>query len=383
MAQAFDTIVVGVGGMGAAVLYHLAKRGQRVLGIEQFEIGHARGSSHGETRAIRKSYFEGSHYVPLVQRAYELWDELSAEAGLKLLHRTGTLEMSEPGIDFFDRARACCLEHGLAHEVLDVAAIIRRFPAFNLAPGTRGLFQPDGGYVLSDAALRAHVDLAQRNGATLHTKETVRDYKITAHGSVEVRTDQREYTAGNLVLAAGPWMGQLVPALAKPLATYKQALAWFAPRAPATFQADAMPVFIHFGSAGEFYGVPVHGASGVKVGGPHYARVLIDPDTADRTPDPNQLDALRGFVQRHLPGAAGPPVTTTGCIYTSTPDEHFVLDRMPDAPQVIVLSPCSGHGYKFAAAIGETVVDMIMVGSTRTDIAPFSLSRFASPWPDV
>jgi sarcosine oxidase len=378
MPQTFDTIVAGVGGMGSAALYHLARRGQRVLGLERFEIGHTQGSSHGETRIIRMAYFEGSNYVPIVRRASQLWDELSAETGCALIRRTGSLEMSEPGFDFFDRALSSCLDHGLPHELLDAEQAMRRFPAFRLHPETRAIFQPDGGYVLSDAALRAHVDRAQHHGAVLHTGEVVRGFQPTNHGGVEVRTDRATYTAGNLVLTAGAWMRQLVPELAAALQTSKQAIAWFAPRAPAAFQPGVMPVFIHFGATGEFYGFPQHSAQGIKVGGPHFARVPIDPDTADRTPEPQQVAALRGFVERHLPGAAGLPSATMGCIYTSTPDEHFIIDLLPGAPQVVVMSPCSGHGYKFASAMGEIAADLAIKRQTWADITPFSIARFAT-----
>ncbi len=378
MAHTYDTIVVGIGGMGSAALYHLAKRGQRVLGLERFEIGHAQGSSHGETRIIRLAYFEGSNYVPIVQRAYKLWDALSAEAGVALIRRTGSLEMSEAGFDFVDRSLASCLDHGLPHELLDAAAAMQRFPAFRLHRETRAIFQPDGGYVLCETALRAHVDLAQHHGAQLRTGETVLEFRPTAHGGVEVRTDRATYTAGSLVVTAGAWMRQLVPALAAPLVTTKQVIAWFQPRAEETFRPGTMPVFIHFGANGEFYGFPQQSAQGVKVGGPHFGRVFIDPDQPDRTPEPHQIAALQGFMARHLPDAAGPPIAASGCIYTSTPDEHFVIDRLPGTPQVVVMSPCSGHGYKFAPAMGEIAADLATTGQTWADIEPFSMRRFAT-----
>ncbi len=381
MAHTFDTIVVGIGGMGAATLYHPAKRGQRVLGLERFQLGHTRGSSHGETRAIRKSYFEGAHYVPLVLRAYDLWDALSIEAGQHLIHRTGTLEMSEPGIDYFERSQACCLEHGLEHQIFDAPETMRRFPAFRLQSETRALYQPDGGYVMCDAALQAHVALALHHGAGLHTGETVHDIRATSDGGVELRTSERTYFAGHVVLTAGPWMRQLVPALADILVTTKQALAWFSPPIPNSFQRGVFPVFIHFSAAGEFYGFPLHGdqpTQGVKIGGPHFARVPLDPDADDRSPEPHQIQALQGFSDRYLPGIAGPPVAAIGCIYTSTPNDNFIIDWVPDSPQVLFVSACSGHGYKFAPAIGEVAADLVTQHSSRTDIKPFSLARFRS-----
>ncbi len=378
MTQTFDTIVAGVGGMGSAALYHLAKRGRRVLGIDRFEIGHAQGSSHGETRIIRMAYFEGSNYVPIVQRAYRLWDALSEETGTNIIRRTGSLEMSEPNFDFVDRSLASCLDHDLPYELLDAREAMRRFPAFQLHPETRAIFQPDGGYVLCEAATRAHIALARHHGAQLHTSETVFEFQATAHGGVEVRTNRGAYAAGSLILTTGAWMRQLVPALAGSLTTSKQAIAWFAPRTEAAFRPGTMPVFIHFSAEGEFYGFPQHSAQGVKVGGPHFARVPIDPDQPDRTPEPYQIDALCGFMARHLPDATGPPIAASGCIYTTTPDEHFVIDRLPGTPQVVAMSPCSGHGYKFASAMGEIAADLAMKGHTWADLTPFALSRFDS-----
>lgn len=376
MAQHYDTIVVGVGGMGSAVAYQLSARGQRVLGIERFELGHGRGSSHGETRIIRLAYFEGSAYVPFVRRAYQLWQDLSAKAGAPLLHRTGSLEMSERGYDFVDRSRASCVDHGLPHEMLDADEVMQRFPAFKVTPTTRAIFQPDGGYVLCEAGTHAHATLAAQNGATLKFGETVLEFQPTADGGVAVHTDRARYTAGQLVLTAGPWMGQLVPNLGENLATFKQAVAWFRPARLELFKPAAFPAFIHFSEDGEFYGLPMHSARGVKVGGPHFAREPIVPDAREREASPAQIKALRDFVGRHLPAASGPAIDTTACIYTKTPDEHFIIDRLPQLPQVVVVSACSGHGFKFAPAIGEIVSELVIDGRSKLDITPFALARF-------
>ena len=376
MPRAYDTIIAGVGGMGSAALFHLAKQRQRVLGIEQFELGHELGSSHGETRVIRLAYFEGSNYVPIVQRAHQLWRDLSAETGVQLIHRTGSLEMSEAGHDLVDKSQASCLDHGLPHEMLDATEVMRRYPVFRLSPGTRAIFQPDGGYVLSEAAIRVHAERAIQHGATLKTGERLVDFRPTADGGVEVRTDRGVYTAGQLVLTAGPWMSQLAPEIAEQLATFKQAIAWFQPRRPELFRPGALPVFIHFSDGGEFYGLPMHSAQGFKVGGPHFAREPIDPYDPQRVPSARQIEALQGFLERHMPDAAGQPIRATGCIYTKTPDEHFIIDRLPGLPQVLVVSPCSGHGYKFTPVIGEIVAQLIIDGRTPHDIEPFALARF-------
>lgn len=376
MADSYDVIIVGLGGMGAAAAYHLSARRQRVLGLERYEFGHGRGSSHGETRIIRLAYFEGSAYVPIVQRAYRLWQDLGKRTGTPLLFRTGSLEMSEEGYDFVDRSEASCRDHGLPYELIDAAEAMRRYPAFKLNPRTRAIFQPDGGFVLSEEGIRAHATLAAAQGATLRMGETVLGFEETGAGRVNVRTNKGSYTAAQLVLTAGPWMPKLVPELCKSLETFKQTLGWFVPRHPALFAPSAFPVFIHFSSEGEFYGFPLHGGRGVKVGGPHFAREPIDPDEPDRIASPLQVKALEGFFHRHLPDAAGPAQTPTGCIYTKTPDEHFIIDRHPSMQQVLLVSPCSGHGYKFAPAIGEIVSDLVADGKTPHDISLFSWSRF-------
>jgi sarcosine oxidase len=383
MTKTFDTIVAGVGGMGSAALHQLARRGQRVLGLDQFETGHTQGSSHGETRIFRLAYFEGSNYVPILRRAQQLWRDLGTAAGQPLLHTTGSLEMSEPGYDFFDRSQASCLEHGLPHEILDVADVRRRFPAFQLRPGTRTLFQPDGAFVLSEVAIRAHVALARTAGAELHTGEKMLDFKPTADGGVQVRTDRATYNAGNLVLTTGPWIRDFVPQLMQPIATFKQTIAWFTPRKLENFLPATLPVFIFFGDQGDFYGMPQYSTRGFKIGGPHFARVPIDPNNPDRTPAPEQLSALQDFLAAHMPDAAGQPIAAAGCIYTKTPDEHFVIDRLPGASQVIVVSACSGHGYKFTPAIGEIVAQLVVDGATTADIAPFAIARFSGEQPAV
>jgi sarcosine oxidase len=376
MTKTFDTIVAGVGGMGSAALYQLSRRGQRVLGLEQFDIGHNRGSSHGETRIFRLAYFEGSNYVPILKRAQHLWRELGDAAGQQLMYTTGSLELSEPGHDFFDRSLASCLEHGLPYETLEVADVQRRFPAFQLRGGTRTLFQPDGAFVLSEAAIRAHINLARAAGAELHTGEKVLDFAPTADGGVRVRTNRATYSAGNLVLTTGPWIRDLVPQLLEPIVTFKQTIAWFAPRKVENFLPATLPVFIFFGNQGDFYGMPQYSTRGFKIGGPHFERVAIDPDHADRTPTSEQVSALQDFLAAHMPDAAGEPIVAAGCIYTKTPDEHFVIDRLPGAGQVIVVSACSGHGYKFTPAIGEIAAQLIIDGRAKADITPFALSRF-------
>lgn len=376
MSGQYDVIVAGVGGMGSAACHHLARRGQRVLGLERFDLGHAMGSSHGMSRIIRLAYFEGTQYVPLVRRAHELWRETGREAGMDLLHVTGSLDLAAEGAGPVESSRQSCLDHGLAHETLSHAEIARRFPAFQLPEGHVGLWQPDGGFVASERAIYAHVGLAQAKGAEIRCNEPVLEWRTTAHGGVEVVTARGRYTAGRLLLTSGAWMDDLNPALAPHLRMVKQAIGWFAVKRPELFRMGSFPVFILTVDEGNFYGFPLWEHPGFKLGGPHFAREPVDPRQPDRTPSDRQVAALRGFLSKYLPDAAGEPLGVKGCIYTVTPDEHFVIDRMPEAEQVIFASCCSGHGYKFASAIGEALADLATSGASRFDLSPFALDRF-------
>jgi sarcosine oxidase len=374
--QAYDVIVAGVGGMGSAACWHLAKRGQRVLGLERFDLGHGMGSSHGMSRIIRLAYFEGSQYVPIVKRAHELWRETGEAAGMDLLYVTGSVDLAPEGAGFVESSRQSCLDHDLPHEVLDRAELAKRFPAFTLPEGHLGLWQPGGGFVASERAIYAHVGLAQAKGAEIRTNEPVLEWQPTADGGVTVRTGRGTYTAGRLVLTSGAWMDTLNPALAPHIRTVKQAIGWFTVKTPELFRMGRFPVFILTVEEGNFYGFPLWEHPGFKLGGPHFGREPIDPSDPDRTPSPRQVALIRDCLARYMPGAAGEPLAVKGCIYTVTPDEHFVIDTMPGAPQVSFASCCSGHGYKFASAIGEILSDLAIDGETRFDISPFRLSRF-------
>lgn len=377
-SQSYDVIVAGVGAMGSAACWHLARRGLRVLGLERFDLGHAMGSSHGLTRIIRLAYFEGSHYVPIVRRAHELWAQTGAEAGMQLLHVTGSLDLAPEGAGMVESSLQSCLDHGLTHEVLGGKEIARRFPAFHLPAGHLGLWQPDGGFVASEKAIYAHVGLAQARGAEIRTDEPLLDWSPTADGGVTVRTERGTYSAGRLVITSGGWIADAVPALASKLTTVRQAIGWFTTRRPELFRQGAFPVFILTVDEGNFYGFPLYEHPGFKLGGPHFAREPMDPRDADRTPSPQQVAMIRECLARYLPDAAGDPLTLKGCVYTVSPDEDFVIDAVPGVPQAVFASCCSGHGFKFASAIGEILADLSTSGQSAFDLKPFALSRLAA-----
>lgn len=378
MPERYDAIVIGLGGMGTATAFHLARRGQRVLGLEQFELAHERGSSHGLTRIIRLAYHEDPSYVPLLRRAYELWHELESVAGERLLITTGSLEGGPEDGPMFNGALAAAREHGLPHEVLTGEEVMRRYPAYaNLDPETRIVLQPDGGFLLSEATMRVHAEAATAHGAELRFEEPVRGWEATGDGGVRVTTDLGTYVAERLVICAGAWARQLVSRLERLAVPERQVLGWFTPRRPELFGVDRFPVFILDVESGSWYGFPTHDGHGLKLGWYHHFREPIDPDAPDRSATPRDEAALRAFVERYLPDAAGPTEMLKACMFTNSPDEHFIIDRLPDAAQVTIAAGFSGHGYKFCSVVGEICADLATQGATRHDIGLFRLDRFA------
>jgi sarcosine oxidase len=369
----FDVVVVGVGAMGSAALYRLARRGARVLGIERFSPGHDRGSSHGETRIIRLGYFEHPSYVPLVRRAYALWRELEAASGRTLLHTTGIAEIGPPDGELVAGTLAASRLHRLPHETLDAAETMRRFPAFQIPSDHVAVLQPDGGFVAVEPAIEAQVALAQAAGAELRTGVAV--HSLAPFGNaVRVGTSQGDIEAGAAIIAAGPWIKALVPGL--PVHVTREVMAWFEPSDPALFAAGRFPVFILESRHGMHYGFPLHGSPGVKIAKHHHRNETVEPDRVDRTVSAADEALIRGALAEHIPAANGPLAAAKTCLYTVTPDRDFIVDRLPHAPNIVVASPCSGHGFKFAPAIGEILADLAMAGATQYDISRFRLGRF-------
>jgi sarcosine oxidase len=375
--RSFDVIVVGIGAMGSAACFHLARRGQRVLGLERFDIPHAMGSSHGVNRIIRLAYYEDPSYVPLLRRAYALWRELERGFGEQLLYITGSIDASEADSWVFQRSLESCELHGLPHEVLTSAQLRERFPAYHLPDGHLALLQPEGGFVASERAIVAHVDGAIEAGAEIHGREQVRSWELTG-GGVRVETERGTYEAERLVLSAGAWMGELTPHLTPLLTPERQVLAWFQPTAPALFRPDVFPVFNLAHGEDRYYGFPVFGIPGFKFGRYHHRHEQIDPETMQREPDAEDEAILREASLRYFPASAGPVMSLKSCIFTNTPDEHFILDTLPGDERVVIASPCSGHGYKFASVMGEIIADLATAGQTAHDIALFRLDRFAT-----
>jgi sarcosine oxidase len=371
----YDAIVVGVGGMGSAAVYHLARRGVRVLGLEQFDIPHDRGSSHGVTRIIRLAYFEDPAYVPLLRRAYALWHELQHRWGEPLLYITGAIDAGLPGSVTVEGSLRSCAVHHLPHEVLDAAALARRYPGYRLAPEMVAVYQPDGGFVLSERAIVAHVMLAQAMGAEVHARERVLGWEPDG-SQVVVRTDRAVYRARRLVVTAGPWAGRLVPRLAALAVPERQVLLWAQPRRPDLFRLGAFPVFNLEAPEGRFYGFPIFGTPGVKIGKYHHRHEVVDPDAVSREVTPEDEAVVREGLRRYFPEADGPTMAMKTCLFTNSPDEHFIVDRLPEAPQVCVAAGFSGHGYKFCSVMGEILADLALDGASAFDLRLFRATRF-------
>jgi len=370
----YDAIVLGLGGMGSATLFHLARRGLRVLGLERFDLVHEYGSSHGLTRIIRLAYWEHPTYVALLRRSYELWRELEGLAGEQLLHITGSVDAGPESGAIFQGALRSSELHGLPHEVLDGDELHHRFPGYRLPKAIHCLYQPEGGFLLPERCNVAHVEQALALGAEVHCREPVLEWGA-ASGRVWVRTPRGRYEAGRLAICAGPWAAKLVPELAKLAVPERQVLAWLQPSRPDYFRLGAFPVFNLEVEEGRYYGFPSFLIPGFKFGKYHHRGEQVDPDASRREPDAEDEELLRTFARRYFPEGAGPTLMLKSCLFTNSPDRHFILDRHPTCPEVVLAAGFSGHGYKFCSVIGEVTADLVQDRQGH-DIGFFGLGRF-------
>ncbi|WP_435152591.1 N-methyl-L-tryptophan oxidase [Haladaptatus sp. DFWS20] len=371
----YDTIVVGVGGMGSATASHLAERGQDVLGLERYDVPHAQGSSHGVTRIIRKAYYEHPDYVPLLERTYDLWHELDEVHPTQLLHTTGCVVTGPEGSEKVAGARESCEQHGIDYELLSAAEINDRYPGYELPDDFVAVVEPEGGFLHVEQCVVAHVQSALRNGATIRAREAVLDWEPTSDGGVRVETDKASYTADTMVVTAGAWAANLLPMLDTQAVPERQVLGWFQPKLPERYQPDKFPVFMVECEEGYFYGFPEYGVPGYKVGKYNHFHEQVNPD---EMAEPNRADerVLRDFTERYFPDAAGPTMRLETCLFTNSPDEHFIVDTLSDHPQVVVGAGFSGHGFKLSSVIGEILAELAIDGESRHDIDLFSVNRF-------
>jgi len=376
-AERFDTVIVGLGAMGSAALHHLALRGVKVLGVDTFATPHVHGSTHGRTRIIREAYYEHPCYVPIVQRAYELWAQLEREIGEQLFVQTGGLMIGPPDGEIFAGALRSATEHGLAHTILEPREVHARFPGFRVPEGSMALHEPRAGLLFPEKCVEAHLALARRAGASVRTGVTVTAWD--ADDDVRILTDAGELRARTLILAAGPWLPALVPELELPLEVERQLFHWFEPAShPEWYDAAHSPISLIEYARDRFFATFPDVGHGVKAG-VHHEGEVIDID-APRAPASEAEGAeMQALLARYLPQAAGRILDRATCVYTNTPDHDFVLDRHPEHPNVIIASPCSGHGFKFSSAIREILADFVTSRQTSFDLRPFALSRFQAP----
>lgn len=390
MANKYQAVVVGLGAMGSAAVYHLAKRGVSVLGIDKYSPPHINGSTHGPARIMRLSIGEGAHYTPLSTRSYQLFRELENELGTKLLQTTGMLTISpedksvlETESYFFDNTVNAAKKHSIKHDVLTAAEIKSRFPQFKVDDAQRGYFEYEAGFLRPEECVRGHLSLAVHHGAQLQLNETVSSITDTDSG-VTIQTDKDTYFADQIIISAGPWLPSL---LGKPysniLQVHRLVQYYFdVSDSHAEFEPGKCPIFFwQLAGVDEWiYGFPaLNGEQTLSLGVPDRSAPLSFPEDAERTIDARRCaEVYKSYVARCFNNVGEMCVGARTCLYTATPDGEFVIDRHPESPRRIVCSPCSGHGFKHSAAIGEALAQMVRGAETTVDIKPFGLQRFAS-----
>jgi sarcosine oxidase len=389
MINKFDTIVVGLGAMGSAAVYQLAKRGNKVLGLDRFSPPHANGSYHGESRIIRQAIGEGEEYVPLVLRSYELWREIEKATGRKLLTITGGLTLesqNSEGVlhgrrDFLDEAIRCAEKFNIRHEIFETADIRKRYPQFAVTD-ERAYFEYETGFLRPELCIEAQLHLARKHGAVIQTNEMIVSVGSRGDSGVTVQASHGTYSAERVIISAGPWIARFLPtAYAHLFKVYRQVMYWFDIREDcrSTFAAPGSPIFIWiFAKGGEFgfYGFPTLDGKTIKIATEQFT-VITDPDHVQRGVSMEEKQSMyKDYVQGRLPGISDRCGTAASCLYTTTPDSNFVIDVHPDNDRIMIASPCSGHGFKHSAAIGEALAEQVIDGKSAIDISSFSMKRF-------
>jgi monomeric sarcosine oxidase len=371
----YDAIVLGAGGVGSAALYELARRGVRAVGIDRWQPPHDRGSTHGQTRAIRQAYFEHPDYVPLVQEAYRLWHDLEERAGRRLFHKVGILEVGLTDGVVVPGVLRAAEQHGLDVEKLTAHEVERRWPGLRVPGELEGVFDPRAGYLLVEACVAAHLAAAQAAGGELLTNTQVLGWTADDRG-VRVETSAGFIEAERLVVTAGAWAGRLLADLRLDLSVRRKSLFWF--EAPSTNYdvASGLPVFLFELPHGVFYGFPKLDDRGLKIAEHSGGRTIDDPLAVDRSIDPEEQRRLADVLAAHLPGVSSRVTDHAACLYTMSPDEHFIVDRHPAHANVVFAAGLSGHGFKFTSVLGRALADLAIDGKTDLPVGFLSLSRF-------
>jgi sarcosine oxidase len=374
----YDVVVVGLGAMGSAALFALAQRGCRVIGIERYEPGHSLGSSYGESRIIRMAYYEDPVYVPLLRLAYEAWERLESHTGEHILTVTGILEAGIEGSALVEGSLRSARQHDIPHEMLLPEQANKRFPAFSIPLDWQCVFQPDAGILQPEKAINLFVKLASELGATVALGTRVKNV-LPVGDHVEVYLESGEtIEAGSAVLAVGPWIQELVPEFGSTMRLTRQPLMWFEPQESRLVRPPTMPVFFFDTPDDLIYGFPDFRGSGVKVASHVSCGELTTADEIRAEVSDEEKAHLKRMMGRFVPAAAGRVRQTHVCIYTRSTDEHFVLGLHPSASQIVLASPCSGHGFKFSSIFGEILADLAMTRATDKPIDFFRPNRLIS-----
>ncbi|NOZ40602.1 MAG: N-methyl-L-tryptophan oxidase [Planctomycetes bacterium] len=372
----YDAIVLGAGGgVGSAALWHLAQRGVRVLGVDRFEPPHDRGSSHGQTRIIRQAYFEHPDYVPLLLESYRLWTELQTHTECQLYHEVGILQVGlaegqvVPGV-------LCAAElHGLEVDSLTATEIQQRWPGLRIPNEMVGVFERRAGYLMVEECIKTHVRAAQKAGAELRCPAEVQSWEVS--DSIQVRTNVGDFSTDRLIVAAGAWAGQLLSDLGVPLEVRRKSLFWYEAEGEHYLASNSFPTFFFELPEGMFYGFPQLDGRGVKLAEHTGGTSVADPLQLDRSLHRDEQRRIESFLRQHLPQVTLRNTDHAACMYTMTPDEHFIVDRHPACPGVVFAAGLSGHGFKFTSVLGKALADMSLDGTTNMPIHFLSLNRFA------
>ncbi|RAS20435.1 N-methyl-L-tryptophan oxidase [Paraburkholderia bryophila] len=382
--QSFDTLIVGAGSVGMAAGYHLSKAGNKVLLLDADDPPHLTGSHHGGTRLIRHAYGEGAAYVPLALRAQQLWLELEQEASASIFERTGIVNIGPQGAPFMQEVQRSASQYGLPMEFLDGAEASRRWPAWRLSKEQIVSFEPDAGVLYCEQAVKSYRHLASSLGATLRTNTLVTGIELHGQGGVSVVTDKGERFGGrDLIVCAGKWSRTLLEPLGIriPVTRVRKTFAWF-DVAPSLFEPNVFPGFTIASEMGQYYGFPSLDGAGLKVGRHDGGQpVAADASLVPFGQEPTDLSELENFLRKHLPESGKLRMGKT-CEYDVTPDEHFIIDQLPACSHVYMATGFSGHGFKFASAVGEALAERITQGTSRFDLSPFALGRFAGQHED-
>jgi sarcosine oxidase len=383
MNYQFDYIVIGVGSMGSSTCYHLAKSGARVLGIEQFELAHEKGAHSGQSRIVRKAYFEHPDYIPLLERAYQNWTEIEQTSGSKLYHQTGLFYTGPQGHPIIENIRAAAKTYKIPLLDSTQQDEISILPLFTIPDDYEWIYEPEAGFVETEKTILTYVEQAKKLGAVIHQQEKVIDWQMKDDG-VEVRTDKGHYTCRKIIVTAGPWSAKLMPEIKDQLKITRQTLIWLQPEEPTLFQSSNFPCWfvVDRDKPGAYYGFPIanlddqKNPNGFKFAY-HHPGEETDPDEVNRIISQEDTGPLLEFIDTYIPKAKGQVLGVKTCLYSNSQDEHFVIDSLRDSDgKVCFARGFSGHGFKFVSVVGEIMADLALKGTTSLPIGFLRADRF-------